>query len=205
MLDHRASTSATGAPSSSFANSGNLASFPCALLSHTTVPWIIDSGASDHMSGSSNLFSEYNPSSGQEKVCIVDGTMSSVSGKGSIHATSSLPLSSVFHVPNFGVNLLSLSRVTCDLNCSVTFFPDHCLFQDLITRKRIGSGREEHGLYILDQTNKLTHLSLQLPSTKEDIWLWHRRLGHLSFLLFKHLFPSVFETNNVSDFQCESY
>ncbi|KAF5954763.1 hypothetical protein HYC85_007619 [Camellia sinensis] len=41
---------------------------------------------------------------------------------------------------------------------------------DLITRKRIGSGREEYGLYILDQTDKLAHSSIQLPSTKEDIF-----------------------------------
>ncbi|KAF5939522.1 hypothetical protein HYC85_023781 [Camellia sinensis] len=76
--------------------------------------------------------------------------------------------------------------------------------KDLITRKRIGSGREELGLYILDQTDKLAHSSIQSPSTKDDIWLWHCRLGHPSFLLLKHLFPSVFEKNNVSDFQCES-
>lgn len=87
------------------------------------------------MFGSFNLFSEYNPSLGKEKVYIVDGTISSVSGKGLLHATSSLPLSSVLHVPNFSVNLFSLSRITRDLNCSVTFFPDHCLFQDLITWK----------------------------------------------------------------------
>ncbi|GMP40686.1 hypothetical protein CsSME_00011033 [Camellia sinensis var. sinensis] len=85
------------------------------------------------MSGSSNLFSEYTPSSGQEKVRIADSTISSVSGKGLIHATSSLLLSSIFHVPNFS---------------------------DLIMRKRIGSGREDHGLNILDQTDKLAHSSI---------------------------------------------
>ncbi|GMP40702.1 hypothetical protein CsSME_00011045 [Camellia sinensis var. sinensis] len=85
------------------------------------------------MSGSSNLFSEYTASSGQEKVCIANSTISSVLGKDLIHATSSLPLSSVFHVLNFS---------------------------DLITRKRIGSGREDHGHNILDQTDKLAHSSI---------------------------------------------
>ncbi|XP_028084657.1 cysteine synthase-like isoform X2 [Camellia sinensis] len=32
--------------------------------------------------------------------------------------------------------------------------------EDLITRKRIGSGREDHGLNILDQTDKLAHSSI---------------------------------------------
>ncbi|XP_028113623.1 uncharacterized protein LOC114311676 [Camellia sinensis] len=204
LLDRRASTTVSAASSSSFANSGNLASSPSALLSHVTIPWIIDSGASDQIFGSSSLFSEYTPSPGQEKVRITDGTILFLSWKDLIHATSSLSLVSILHVLNFNVNLLCLSRITRDLNCSVIFFPDHCLFQDLITRKRIGSGREEHGLYILDHIDKLTHSSIQLPSTNEDLWLWHRRSGHPSFLLLRHLFPFVFAHNNVFDFQCES-
>ncbi|XP_028075721.1 uncharacterized protein LOC114277963 [Camellia sinensis] len=62
------------------------------------------------MSGSSDLFSAYTPSSRQDKVRIADGTISSVSGKCVIHATASIPLSFVLHVPDFSVNLLSLSR-----------------------------------------------------------------------------------------------
>ncbi|XP_028099576.1 uncharacterized protein LOC114299092 [Camellia sinensis] len=85
LLDRRASHSTIGALFSSFANSGNLVSSPYALLSHTSVPCIIDSGSFNYMSGSSNLFSEYNPSSGQEKVRIADGTISSVSGKEPYH------------------------------------------------------------------------------------------------------------------------
>ncbi|GMQ11728.1 hypothetical protein CsSME_00054234 [Camellia sinensis var. sinensis] len=54
---------------------------------------------------------------------------------------------------------------------------------DLITRRTIGSGRAEHGLYILDQANKVAHHSIQSPTTKDDLWLWHRRLGHPSFSL----------------------
>lgn len=48
--------------------------------------------------------------------------MSSVSGKGSIVCTSDLTLSSVLHVPSFPNNLLSISAITRDLNCKVTFF-----------------------------------------------------------------------------------
>ncbi|GMP85259.1 hypothetical protein CsSME_00038494 [Camellia sinensis var. sinensis] len=47
---------------------------------------------------------------------------------------------------------------------------------DLIIRRTIGSGRIEHGLYILDQTDKLAHHSVQFPTTKEDLWLWHWRI-----------------------------
>ncbi|CAL5430126.1 unnamed protein product [Camellia sinensis] len=81
LLDRRASSSSSG----NIAQSGNLASSTSAFLSHQTLPWIIDSGASDHMSGSSDLFSAYTPSSGQDKVRIADGTIFSVSGKGPYH------------------------------------------------------------------------------------------------------------------------
>ncbi|KAF5942914.1 hypothetical protein HYC85_020556 [Camellia sinensis] len=84
LLDRRSSTALSTA-SSSFARSGNLASSPCAFLCHPSLPWIIDSGASDHMSGSSDLFSVYKPSSGQDKVRIADGTVSSISGTGLVH------------------------------------------------------------------------------------------------------------------------
>jgi len=36
------------------------------------------------------------------------------------------------------------------------------------------------------------------------IWLWHRRLGHPSFSLLQHNFPSLFSLNNVSQFQCDT-
>ena len=54
-----------------------------------------------------------------------------------------LPLSYVLHVPKFSTNLLSISRITSDLKCSVTFFPTHCIFQDLHTKQTIGSGKVE--------------------------------------------------------------
>ena len=50
----------------------------------------------------------------------------------------------------FTANLLSISRITRDLNCSLIFFPFSCVFQDLQTRTTIGSGRETNDLYILD-------------------------------------------------------
>jgi len=59
-----------------------------------------------------NISSVYKPSSGQDKVRIANGTVSSVSGKGLVQVTLTIHLSSVLHVLNFSVNLLSLSRLT---------------------------------------------------------------------------------------------
>ena len=56
----------TGA-STSFAQTGISANFSRALHTDSSQPWIIDSGASDHMIGLSSVFSTYTPSSGKEK------------------------------------------------------------------------------------------------------------------------------------------
>ena len=98
--------------------------------------WIIDSGATNHMTGSSNLFSSYTPRSGRDRVRIADGSSAPIMGCGTINCTPSLSLSSVLHVPNFPVDLLSVSSITKSLNCRVCFYPDSFIFQELKTGKR---------------------------------------------------------------------
>ena len=210
QLNTSTNTSSSFAHSGNFASSGNLATSVSAFSSHTQLPWIIDSGASDHMTGQPSVFSSYKPYSGHDKVKIADGTFSSVSGKGLVHATSSLPLSTVLHVPSFSTNLLSISRITRDLNCSVTFFPSYCVFQDLLTKQKIGSGSEKNGLYFLDLAlnkqgqSSVAHHSTVPTKATEEIWLWHQRLGHPSFYLLQFLFPSLLSSNRISSFKCEN-
>jgi hypothetical protein len=71
-----------------------------------SVPWIIDLGATNHMTGSPKKFSSYTPRSGREKVCIADGSSAPVMGSGTVSCTPSISLSHVLHVPKFPVNLL---------------------------------------------------------------------------------------------------
>lgn len=60
------------------------------------VSWIIDSGASYHMIGSSSLLSSYTISSCRDTVRIVDESLFAVIGTGFVPISSSLSLSSVF-------------------------------------------------------------------------------------------------------------
>lgn len=72
----------TPAPTSSFASSQSSTHVTALHVSSTTSSsWIIDSGASDHMIGLSSLFSLYFVSSSCDKVCVADGTLSSIFGK----------------------------------------------------------------------------------------------------------------------------
>ncbi|KAL5849958.1 hypothetical protein ACOSQ4_007971 [Xanthoceras sorbifolium] len=94
----------------------------------TFAPWIIDSGASNHMTSASSLFKTYSPCPGNQKVRIADENLSSIAGKGSIQISNNIVLNSVLHVPNLSCNLLSVSKLSQDSNCSIIFSPIHCEF-----------------------------------------------------------------------------
>lgn len=66
--------------SCSMAQKGNYHIASC-LNTDSNTSWIIDSGASDHMTGSSELFSSYSPCAGNQKVKIADGSFSAIAGK----------------------------------------------------------------------------------------------------------------------------
>ena len=85
------------------------------------IEWVIDSGASKHVTGMSSPFKTYNSYTHSESVQIADGTSRQIHGVGSIECTPSLSLSSVLHVPSFPVNLLSVSSNIDQFKCTVTF------------------------------------------------------------------------------------
>ncbi|RVW60654.1 hypothetical protein CK203_048897 [Vitis vinifera] len=61
----------------------------------------------------------------------------------------SLPLTSVLYTPECPFNLISISKITRTLNCSITFSDKFVTLQDRSTGKTIGIGRESQGLYHL--------------------------------------------------------
>ncbi|CAL8997527.1 unnamed protein product [Prunus brigantina] len=117
--------------------------------SPTSNVWIIDSGASDHMTCDSNKITSLSPSS-QLVVSNANGSSSPVVGEGSLSLTDSLHLDSVLVVSSLDFNLLSVAQITHALFCTVTFWPNCCIFQDILTRKIIGYGTRRGKLYFLD-------------------------------------------------------
>ena len=96
--------------------------------------WVIDSGATNHMTGNPKTFSSFRSHLASSPVTIADGSTSNVVGSRIVKPTSSITLSSVLSLPKLAFNLISVSKLTKDLNCCISFFPDHCLFQDLMTK-----------------------------------------------------------------------
>ncbi|CAM8921688.1 unnamed protein product [Rhodiola kirilowii] len=159
--------------------------------------WVIDSGATDHMTGNPALLSSFSSHHSHPPVSLADGTQSPVVGSGTVNPTSSLSLTSVLSLPQLSFNLISVSRLTSSLNCCAKFFPDHCVFQDLSTKKIIGKGRQSAGLYILDsQLPK----SVACTSSAAPIDA-HCQLGHPSLSVLRTLCPQF---SNLSSLDCDS-
>lgn len=123
------------------------------------------------------------------KVHLPTGGETEVSRIGSSIISTRSTLSNVLCLPTFKYNLLSVSKVTRELGCSVSLFPDFCIFQDL-SSGRVGEiGREVNGLYTLSgrtkggQTTNGCLLLVNDESKSKDlneVELWHKRFGHLS-------------------------
>ena len=64
------------------------------------------------MPGTKNLFTCLSHLSDIRLVAIADGRSCPVSGEGVVQASSQLPLEHVLSVPEFPINLLSISSIT---------------------------------------------------------------------------------------------
>ena len=82
-------------------------------------------------------------------ITLANSSQTIAKGIGSVCPLPSLPLTSVLYVPNFPFNLISISKLTRDLHCVLTFSHNSVTLQDQRTRKTIGIGHESQGLFHL--------------------------------------------------------
>ncbi|KAJ9671200.1 hypothetical protein PVL29_027268 [Vitis rotundifolia] len=146
-----------------------------AYLTHTSSlgPWILDSSASDHISGNKDFFSSITTTSALPTVTLANGSQTVAKGISLAHPLPSLPLTSVLNTLKCSFNLISISKITRTLNCSITFFDKFVTLQDRLTRKTIDIGRESQGLYHLTSPHlQLLQFAfpLILPSSSTFAW-----------------------------------
>jgi hypothetical protein len=141
--------------------------------------WLIDSGASRHMTSQKECLEDYVEFEKGEPVTLGDGKTVQAIGKGNVKlqlgSQSTGTLQSVLYVPHLSCNLLSVGAAA-DQNLVVEFNREGCRFRDLsgqtvATGTRITCNR----MYQLniEETVK-AHVALQGSQ------LWHQRLAHLN-------------------------
>ena len=178
----------------SVAQTGNASAY----LTHTSSlgPWILDSGASDHISGNKDLFSSLTTTPTLPTVILANGSQTVAQGIGLAHPLPSLPLISVLYTLECPFNLISISKITRTLNYSIIFSDKFVTLQDQSTGKTIGIGRESQGLYHLtSQSSPAVCVSTDAPL------LIHNRLGHPSISTFQKMVPRL---STLSSLACES-
>lgn len=137
--------------------------------------WIIDTGASMHMTGHGSLLNDPVEIKGSSPVFIPNGGSSRATRIGKVDLGSNFILNNVLFVPDFKCNLISVAQLTHDLGCQVMFISDLCVIQDRTSRMTIGLGELQGGVYYL------RHVASSLACMAViDSELWHRRLGHPS-------------------------
>ncbi|KAJ9543952.1 LOW QUALITY PROTEIN: hypothetical protein OSB04_023659 [Centaurea solstitialis] len=116
--------------------------------------WIIDSGATYHMTHSSKRFSTYSPCPSNKKISTADGSLTTVAGKGDVQISPFITLKNVLHVPKLSTNLVSVKKIIKDLFCKVVYDDEYCEFQEKVSGRTIGLAKEKDGLYCLEMPAK---------------------------------------------------
>nr|CAN80247.1 hypothetical protein VITISV_027801 [Vitis vinifera] len=179
----------------SVAQTGNVSA--CFTHASSLGPWILNSGACDHISGNKDLFSSITTTSALPTVTLANGSQTMAKGFGFAHPLPSLPLHSILYAPECPFNLISISKIIRTLNCSITFSNKFVTLQDRSTGKTIGIGHESQGLY------HLTSPSTPALCISTDVpLLIHNHLGHPSLSKFQKM---VYSFLSLSSLACESY
>jgi len=191
-----------------------------------TVSWIIDSGASDHVTPHIQLFSSIKKSNKPIIIGFPDGTTKLVTSTGDVPITDGIILKDVLYVPDFKHSLLSVSEILGDTKLVAYFTTNGFFLQDPISKGNVAEGYQAGGLYKMFMPiayqRQADHLGVadisrvtcvdrehnqQLNgsniSTTLDCLLWHARLGHGSLSKLAHI-PCIDKYLNKADFSCEA-
>ncbi|XP_074306150.1 uncharacterized protein LOC141641385 [Silene latifolia] len=207
-LSERASSSNSDIPASqsfshfagiplthSYANYGS--------TSHTD--WVIDTGASDHITLDISLMHNVVVLSHPLSVALPDGTLKPVYKTGTVYLTSEITLFDVLLIPDFQANLLSVGKLITRSKLTVTFFNNACFFQDPSSKTNVACGKRCGDLYrlrVFTNTRSCNKASSVHSVNQINVALLHSRLGHSSIEKLKHVHPATMK--NINKMFCET-
>lgn len=143
--------------------------------------WFMDSGGSRHMTHESDILVNKRPANVDDITCANNDTLKVKSSGDTILklADSEIPMSDVLHVPDLGVNLLSVSQIVSKGN-TVFFDKSGCTVKngagDIILKTKC-----ENGVY------KISEKRAETCMMATSSYVWHRRLGHLNLKSLKSM------------------
>lgn len=148
--------------------------------------WIIDSGASRHMTGRRELLHDYQELKEPHKVMIGNGDFIIARGFGAVvfeENTLYGKLADVLWVPDLKKNLFSV-RQTINKGCDVRFERDQVKISRQGIVKMIGNRME--GIFVLKLDAKPVSMT-EFCCSCEDITTWHERFAHVGHDAIKEI------------------
>ena len=149
--------------------------------------WILDTGASNHMSGSRAAFA--NLDSGiTGSVRFGDGSITQIEGTGTVLFSCkngehrSLP--NVYYLPRLTANIISVGQL--DEGGYQVLVEDGVMrIRDEERRLLAKIPRSPGRLYVLDVT--IARPVCLAARTDDDAWTWHSRFGHIHFAVLRKM------------------
>ena len=173
--------------------------------------WILDSGATDHMTPTYTHVLSYEPCVSDKKVQTADVTLLQVAGIGRIKLEPIGLLTQVLHVPKLFISLVSIQKLAKMREYRIVFDNFDAFLYNKVHRWRIGLARICHVLYhllitpgTLRQKEKFMVSAVTSVPAKKEATLIHRRLGHPSLTLLKMMYPSLSKNCSIDDLICNA-
>ena len=149
--------------------------------------WILDSGASHHITNDLEQLHLTTPYHGKDQLYVGDGTALPITHTGKTQLTSqlhTLHLHNVLHIPTISQKLISISQLCRSNPISVEFFSDYFHVKDLRTKVPLLKGHHKQGLYHFPSASPPHAFTSTIAPP------WHHILGHPSSQVLHHLVSS---------------
>jgi histone deacetylase 1/2 len=148
--------------------------------STSSPPWMMDTGATDHLTNDLQRLHMQERYGGTDQVQVANGAGLSIAHIGhSSLAGSQLKLNNILHVPHISQNLLSVYRLVCDNDVFVEFHRYFFCVKDKVSRRILLHGRSHGGLYPVPFSRASSPSTRRsFSGAKASSSQWHQRLGH---------------------------
>ena len=146
-----------------------------------TPSWFVDSGASNHMTGSTDMLHGICTYEGAQHIQIANGCTLPITAVGTLgHG-----FSDVFVSLGLSTNLISVGQLV-DANCDVHFSCGGCIVWDQVSGTMITNGPKVGRLFPLHFSIP-SFMSLACTTVANKSEVWYKRLGHPNSIVLTHL------------------
>ena len=121
----------------------------CKCFKNKSDSWILDSGASNHMTFNISLLHKITFFLYPLLVELSNGYKVKVTQIGSVTLGPMISLEKVLFVPSFRYNLISIHTMSAHSNCTVSFNKTSCFMQTPSMKRPLVIGNASDGLYFL--------------------------------------------------------